>query len=311
MMTYKQISYKERVSIETLLNEKRSNRYIASFLRRSPNTIGLEIERGGGRKRYKADRAEELKVSARKQSKHDALKVCVTMMQDFVRKKLKKHWSPERISGFLKRDGVNISTKAIYQYVYEYNLEKYLFWHIHQKKKESISSTSFVKDDRKYIEERPMVNTRGHYEMDFIVSGKTKTCLLVIVDKVTRKVSITKLKDRKKRTICRVVKKKTYNPQSITIDNDIVFQQWKYLETILHTKIYFTHPYHAYEKGLIENTNRWIRVFFPKHINFDNVSFQKISSVEKYLNTIPRKVLDFKSANEVEEEYKCPSSKVN
>lgn len=308
MMTYKQISYKERVSIETLLSEKRSNRYIASFLRRSPNTVGIEIQKGGD----KADRAEERKTFARKQSKRTVLKVCKDeYIKNFVLKTLKKHWSPERISGSLKRQKVSVSTKAIYNYVYEYNLEKYLFWNIHQKKKESISSTSFVKDDRKYIEERAVVTTKGHYEMDFIVSGKTKTCLLVIVDKVTRKVSITKLKDRKKRTICHAVRRNIHNPKSITIDNDIVFQQWKYLEAALKTKIYFTHPYHAYEKGLVENTNRWIRVFFPKHSNFDKISSQKISSVQKYLNTIPRKVLKFKSANEVEEEYECPSSKVN
>jgi IS30 family transposase len=184
------------------------------------------MQKGGGRKRYKADRAEERKNLARKQSKRTVLKVCKNeYIKNFVLKTLKKHWSPERISGSLKRQKVPVSTKAIYKYVYEYNLEKYLFWHILQKKKESISSTSFVKDDRKYIEERPVIHTRGHYEMDFIVSGKTKTCLLVIVDKITRRVSINKLKDRKKLTICRVVKKNVHNPQSITIDNDIVFQQ--------------------------------------------------------------------------------------
>lgn len=312
-MTYKQISYKERVSIETLLNEKRSNRYIASFLHRSPNTIGLEIQNGGGRRKYKADKAEERKTLVRKRSKRTALKVYKDKhVQSFVLNKLKKYWSPERIAGSLKRYGIHVSTKAIYHYVYEYNLERYLFWHIHQKKRESISSTTFVKDERKYIQERPPVSTRGHYEVDFMVSGKTKTCLLVIVDKVTRKVSITKLKDRKRRTICCAVLKKVYDPLSITIDNDIVFQQWKYMEEALHTKIYFTHPYHAYEKGLVENTNRWIRVFFPKHINFDSVSSQKIASIEKYLNTIPRKILNFKSAYEVEEECrKCPGSKVN
>lgn len=303
MKDYTQIKYKERVTIETLLSEKRSNRYIASFLGRSPNTIGLEIKNGGGRYCYKADKSEQRRRNQRKLSKRKVLKVCKDKdIEMYVRRQIRLGWSPERIAGYLSRKNYDISTKAIYTYIYHYKLDHYLFWRINKKKSESISSTTFVKDTRKYIEERPSVKTKGHYEADFIVSGKSKTCLLVVVDKITRKVGILKLKDRKKITICNAIKRKTQNPKSITIDNDIVFQKWKDMENIIKTKIYFTHPYHSYEKGQVENTNRWIRVFFPKHISFDTVSHQKVARVEHYLNTIPRKVINFKSALEYEKE---------
>ena len=45
--------------------------------------------------------------------------------------------------------------------------------------------------------------------------------------------------------------------RSITTDNDIAFVCWKDIESLLHKHIYITHPYHSWEKGLVENTNRW------------------------------------------------------
>jgi len=302
MKKYTQISYKERISIETLIKEKRSNRYIASFLIRSPNTISLEIKKNRGRNNYKAYRSNQSGLNKRKRSKHLCLACNNKKIESFVRERIKKRWSPERISGYLKRSEIKISTKAIYKYIHTNNLDKYLFWHRNKKKSLFKNQYSFIKDDRKYIDIRPNVTEPNHFEMDFIVSSKSKTSLLVMVDKITRKVCIERLFDRSRVTINTALKKRLKNPKTITTDNDVVFQHWKQMEVLLNTKVYFTHPYHAYEKGLIENTNRWIRVFFPKYTDFDSVSNYKIKKVENYLNNIPRKVLGFKSANEVESE---------
>ena len=57
---------------------------------------------------------------------------------------------------------------------------------------------------------------------------------------------------------------KNYKVKSLTLDNDIAFQNWESLEKQLNCNIYFTHPYHSWEKGLVENMNRWIREFVPK-----------------------------------------------
>ena len=47
----------------------------------------------------------------------------------------------------------------------------------------------------------------------------------------------------------------------------------------LNTSIYFTHPYAAYEKGLVENTNKLIRQYFPKSLSFKTISHQQVVDI--------------------------------
>ena len=86
---------------------------------------------------------------------------------------------------------------------------------------------------------------------------------------------------------------------SITYDNG--------LENLLHVEInlrfglrsYFCDPYHSWEKGTVENTNGLIRRFLPKKSNFDTVALSSLQRIESWLNSRPRKCLDFQTADEV------------
>ncbi len=76
----------------------RTFRAIAIDIRRAPSTIGREVSRNGGRTSYRAERAGE---TARR------LKECGLATQPklcrLVAKKLQKNWSPQQISGWLRR----------------------------------------------------------------------------------------------------------------------------------------------------------------------------------------------------------------
>ena len=87
--------------------------------------------------------------------------------------------------------------------------------------------------------------------------------------------------------------------KTITLDNDISFNCWKKLEFEFQCSVYFCHPYHSWEKGLVENTNRWIRAFVPKRKNLREVTDLELRSIERFLNEIPRQCLGFKTAKEV------------
>jgi IS30 family transposase len=82
---------------------------------------------------------------------------------------------------------------------------------------------------------------------------------------------------------------KNHIVKSITTDNDIGFSKWKELEILLGTSVYFCHPYHSWEKGLVENCNRWIREFIPKKTDLKSISFEYITHIENY-GIIPKKV---------------------
>jgi IS30 family transposase len=94
----------------------------------------------------------------------------------------------------------------------------------------------------------------------------------------------------------------------VTTDNDIVFRKWKEFETVIHTPFFFTEPYHSWEKGLVENTNRWIRCFVSKRRDISTVSDDELRSIEVFLNETPRQCLEYRTAMEVLlESTKCPS----
>ncbi|HPG54934.1 MAG TPA: IS30 family transposase, partial [Candidatus Enterocola sp.] len=50
--------------------------------------------------------------------------------------------------------------------------------------------------------------------------------------------------------------------------NGLEFTEHKYIAKMLDTKIFFAHPYCSWEKVTIENTNKLIRQYIPKKLNF-------------------------------------------
>lgn len=97
--------------------------------------------------------------------------------------------------------------------------------------------------------------------------------------------------------------------KTLTLDNDILFQMHEVLKKILGVEIYFCHPYHSWEKGSVENTNRYIRRFLPKGTNLSRVSKEEITEIEIYLNNRFMECLEFKTPKEVLEEWRRKEEK--
>ena len=62
---------------------------------------------------------------------------------------------------------------------------------------------------------------------------------------------------------------------------------------------YFCQPHHPWQKPTVENTNGPIREFFPKGTDFSRVTDEEVQEVFEKINDRPRKVLGFRTANEV------------
>jgi IS30 family transposase len=87
--------------------------------------------------------------------------------------------------------------------------------------------------------------------------------------------------------------------KTITVDNGREFSFHKQIATKLEAKVYFAHPYSAWERGLNENTIGLIRQYFPKNMSFESVHPKQIEFVKNRLNIRPRKTLNYRSPNEV------------
>jgi IS30 family transposase len=86
---------------------------------------------------------------------------------------------------------------------------------------------------------------------------------------------------------------------TLTMDNGNECAQHKRVAKALLAKVYFAHPYCAWERGANENTNGLLRPYFPKGTNFKTITQAKIRPAEKRLNDRPRNALEFWSPNEV------------
>jgi transposase, IS30 family len=303
MKKYTHLRYEERFVIERLWHALVSIRDIADFLYRSPNTISREIRKNTVCGTYEAEKAHH-KVRARRwRAKRDCLKVAMDrFLTLFVKEKLEKKWSPRQISGHLKHElGITVSAKAIYKFVESRGLEYRLFWKWNKKKGGPKRRTHKPpQDGRKYIDERPVRTEVGHYEMDFVVSKHSTCVLLVVVDRLTKHTIIRLLPNRKRRTISAAFSDifSGLTVKSITTDNDIAFHHWAELENMIQAPFYFCHPYHSWEKGLVENTNRWIRCFVSKRRDITSVTQEELDEIHTFLNDRPREVIDFRSPRE-------------
>jgi IS30 family transposase len=211
-------------------------------------------------------------------------------------------WSPKQISGYLRKEyGIRCSAKAIYKFAENRGLDYLFFWgwnHMKACRKRSRDKTP--KDGRKYIDERGIRNGLGHIELDFIVSKESSWVLMVAVDTVTKRTWVHKLPNRKRDTIRATLSRLFHGIvlKSITTDNDIAFTCWRELEVLLQVPIYFTHPYHSWEKGLVENTNRWIRCFVPRRRDISSVTQEELDGIHSFLNDRPRECIGFRSPTE-------------
>lgn len=165
------------------------------------------------------------------------------------------------------------------------------------------------------IEHRPEeINDReevGHWEMDCVVGtvGSRRT-LLVFTERLTRRGIIVPMRDHTAASVVRAINRleRKYGKdfyklfKSITVDNGSEFADCAGMEKSCRrrgkrTKLYYCHPYSAYERGSNENMNRMIRWFFPKGTNFDEVTDTDIRRAEEWINSYPRRVLGWRSAN--------------
>lgn len=306
------ITYEERVQIEFLINDSKSQQYIADKLNRAKSTISDEIRLNNVKGEYIAKKAHHKARVRRLYAKYQSMKIIADrMLCDYVESNLKRFWSPEDIAGRIKHIDTHITyanKDSIYKYiksVYGRNLVDFL-WYKGKKPKPRTERTNLK--NRVFIEKRPASVEKRRYfwnwEADFIVSGKgLPGALLVFVERKSRHVKIFKLPNRKVETINLALKMMFGAGQlvceSLTIDNDICFKHHIQMSQIIGAPIFFCHPYHSWEKGQVEKMNQLIRRFVKKGCDISQVSDEKIAWVEDILNNKPYKCLGFYTPNEV------------
>ena len=163
------------------------------------------------------------------------------------------------------------------------------------------------------LDDRPAGATRrsrfGHYEMDTVVSSTNGTGgLLVLVDRKSRRYVIEKLEhvtqDDVVAALRRMIARKALGKvRSITTDNGCEFLDPGKIKAVVGCNVYYTRAYASWEKGSVENCNRFVRRWYPKGTDFGKCTRADMHRLERVINSIHRRLLDGKTAYEYDTAY--------
>ena len=314
---YKQVGYYERVRLALLLGAGLGVRAIARELGRSPSTILREIRRNfprSGKGDYLALNAENKAVARRKIPRVES-KISDPIVGAYVREKLRMGWSPELLAGRMRIElpGHSVSYESIYYHVYHKERELITFLarsHRHRRPRKNLRTRRGPPiPDRICITERPdAANGRtefGHWEVDTMLSSLVgKAAIVVVTERKSRFTKIKKLRSKSsfevEKALLEIFSSLPPNlRKTFTYDNGPENSRHTYVNNQLGTSSFFCHAYHSWEKGTVENTISLIRRFIPSASNLDPIPELTFLNIENWLNSRPRKCLNFSSPYEI------------
>ena len=162
------------------------------------------------------------------------------------------------------------------------------------------------------IESRPeSVELReefGHWEVDTVLGSKyeDEPCTVTLVERKTRKAIWVKADDHTAASVQAAIERVfSYFGsmaqavfKTVTSDNGFEFTRLAELAS-RGTDVYFTHPYSSWEKGTNECHNKLLRRFIPKGISMKRFSAEDIAYMADWANTLPRKILGYRTPDEL------------
>ena len=321
-MPYSHLALKERYVIYHLVLYGLSYREIGRRLGRSHTTISREVKRN--QPTYADDAVyfhETAKKFAdqRKCRPRHFQKQSIPWLVKYVNRKVQEDWSPEEISGRLSIDfpdkkEMRISHETVYQWIYrDAGNGGTLYTHLrcrHKKRRKQrrYGSGRGLIPGRVSISERPQVvdlrSRFGDWEGDSVEGSKGSGAIASHVERKSRYLVASKLADKKADTMTKKSIKAFWRVpkamrKTLTVDNGKEFSLFKEIEQRTGLTVYFADPYSAWQRGCNENTNKLLRQYFPKGMDFRNITDKDLANKVKHLNNRPRKRLKFQTPKEV------------
>ena len=158
----------------------------------------------------------------------------------------------------------------------------------------------------KYINKR---DERGHLEIDSILGKRNEySSIISIVDRCTRQVWLIKAEYKNEYYINKIIYeyiiKHEILVRSITVDNGIEFDALGIAAKKLGVKLYKCDPYCSFQRGTNERTNALVRRWIPKGSSMKNIPQIYLDDICFEINSMPRKIFDFKSTFDIKSNYK-------
>ena len=314
------LTLSERETISRGIAVGLSIRTIATQLGRAPSTISREINRNGGYARYRATQADQFAWDRARRPKRCKLANNPTLSRT-VASKLRLDWSPEQISGWLKREYSGdernyVSHETIYRSLFVQArgvLKKELLQYLRTQRVMRRSKHSTLKrnglgqiTNAVSISERPAsVEDRavpGHWEGD-LIGGSKNSYIATLVERHSRYVMLAKVKNKDTESVVSaLIKQSKKLPdelyKSLTWDRGKELADHQRFTLATNVDVYFCDPSSPWQRGSNENTNRLLRQYLPKGTDLSLHSQARLNAIARQLNERPRKTLGFETPAE-------------
>jgi IS30 family transposase len=311
----------DREEISRGLAAGESIRGISARIGRAPSTVSREVAGNGGRRGYRAMRADRQAWSRAsrpkpcKLARHPALRA-------IVEEKLTRRWSPEQVAGWLKRTYPNrpemqVSHESIYRTLYAQSrgaLNKELTRYLRTGRVLRRPKGIRAPDGRGSrlntlnISERPAeVADRavpGHWEGD-LVFGKGMSPVATLVERSSRFLMLVALPrgdhqaeavaDALTAAITTLPKQLT---KTLTWDLGHEMAQHQRFTVDTGVQVYFCDPKSPWQRGSNENTNGLLRQYLPRRLDLRTLTQADFDAIAAELNARPRQTLGFKTPSE-------------
>ena len=310
------LSLEEREEISRAIARGHSARAIARALGRSHTTIAREINRCGGRRRYRAHAAEREAWRRSQRPRQTKLEFCCELRR-VVCERLEEDYSPEQIAGWLRlaypdNEAMQVSHETIYRALYVQargTLKRELSRHLRRGRSRRYARSQSSKNQGQgkltaivMISERPPeVEDRavpGHWEGDLLMGGRT-SAIATLVERSTRYCQLVALPDGSGAVeVCEALKRSIATlpaqlRRSLTWDQGSEMAEHRRFSVESGVDVYFCDPQSPWQRGSNENTNGLLRQYFAKGESLTGVSQERLDEVADKLNRRPRKTLGF------------------
>jgi transposase, IS30 family len=311
------LSFAEREEISRGLAAGEPLAVIARRVERPTSTISREVQRNGGRDRYRAATADRTACQRARRPKPGKL-ATVPALRVFVRNGLSQRWSPEQISAklvveFPDDEEMRVSPETIYQALYVQGrgeLRRELTRCLRSGRTRRLSrGQRNTRTDRGRIVDMVMITDRpaeiedravpGHWEGDLIVGRSGRSQIGTLVERTTRFVMLVALPEsRDAVTVARALQDQVGRlpeqlRRSLTWDQGKELAGHAQFTLATGIPVYFCEPHSPWQRGSNENTNGLLRQYFPKGTDLSVHTQADLDTVAAELNNRPRKTLDW------------------
>jgi IS30 family transposase len=308
------LSRVEREEISRGLARGDSFRSIGAAIGRGHTTVLREVDRNGGRERYRGHDADEAAWGRARRPKRSKLAVN-SRLRGVVEDKLGLDWSPEQISAWLRRNYcddlvMQVSHETIYLSLFVQSrgaLRHELCAQLRggrrtrrpRRNRQGTQGQGKIRE-MVMISERPAeIEDRavpGHWEGDLLL-GKRPTGIATLVERTSRYTQLVALPDGYRaepvcfalaQSICELPSQLC---RSLTWDQGKEMAEHVRFTVESGVRVYFCDPNSPWQRGTNENTNGLLRQYFPQRSDLGRITQEQLDAVAAQLNGRPRKTL--------------------